>query len=65
MNDRGQKTDKDFHEAVNRRLEDDSEEARKNSGDGADAFRQQRDEDEDSVLEEEKDEGTPVKPDNS
>lgn len=65
MNEREQKADKDFHEAVNRKLENDSEAATEDSGDGSDAFREQRDEDADSVLEEEKDEGTPVKPDNS
>lgn len=65
MNKREQKADKDFHEAVNRKLEEDSEETTEDSDRGSDAFREQRDEDEDSVLEEEKDEGTLVKPENS
>lgn len=65
--DSANSADKDFNEEVNRRLEHgtdaDTDPDKETPGDdAAAAFRQQRDEDEDSVLEKEDDEGNPSDP---
>ncbi len=63
MNKREHQDREDFDEAVDERLEEGTDAAEDDPDEAVSAFRKQRDEDEDSVLEEKED--SPVKPDNS